>query len=133
MDATIKSVVVACTRDSDAGTSRFPEIVARLAAAGVERYHADLVRAEKTYYLPNGDSEVVPDAALHVAPALAFTAAGVDAAVRASQAGSIDYREFCRRIAAAGCTGYFVSLSGRRALYYGRTGETHVEPFPGTP
>lgn len=132
MDAAIKSVVVDCTRDSDAGTSRFPEIVARLVAAGVERYHADLVRAEKTYYLPSGESEVVPDQALHVAPALAFSAAGVDAAVRASQAGAIDYREFCRRIAAAGCTGYFVSLGGRRALYYGRTGETHVEPFPGT-
>jgi uncharacterized protein YbcV (DUF1398 family) len=132
MDAAIKSVVLACTRDSDAGTSRFPEIVARLVTAGVERYHADLIRAEKTYYLPSGESEVVPDAALQVAPALAFTAGGVEAAVRASQAGSIDYREFCRRVAAAGCAGYFVSLSGRRALYYGRTGETHVELFPGT-
>lgn len=131
MDAAIKSIVAECTRDSDAGTSRFPEIVARLMAAGVERYHADLIRAEKTYYLPNGESEVVPDAALHVAPAVAFTGADVDAAVRASQAGSIDYREFCRRIATAGCAGYFVSLSGRRALYYGRTGETHVELFPG--
>jgi uncharacterized protein YbcV (DUF1398 family) len=132
MDAAIKSVVIDCTRDSDTGASRFPEIVARLLAAGVERYHADLVRAEKTYYLPSGESEVVPDPALRVAPALAFSAAGVDAAVRASQAGAIDYREFCRRIAAAGCAGYFVSLSGRRALYYGRTGETHVEPFPAT-
>jgi len=131
MDAAIKSVIVDCTRASDAGTLRFPDIVGRLVAAGVERYHADLVRAEKTYYLPSGESEVVPDAALQVAPALAFAAAGVDAAVRASQAGSIDYREFCRRIAAAGCTGYFVSLAGRRAVYYGRTGETHVEPFPG--
>ncbi len=30
----------------------------------------------------------------------------------------------------AGCAGYFVSLIGRRAVYFGRTAETHVEPFP---
>jgi hypothetical protein len=29
-------------------------------------------------------------------------------------------------------TGYLVSLLGKRALYYGRTGETHTEYFPGT-
>jgi len=65
-------------------------------------------------------------------PARAFSAAGVDAAVRAIQAQKIQYREFCERIAAAGCVGYTVSLTGRRAVYYGRTGESHVEMFPGT-
>lgn len=29
-----------------------------------------------------------------------------------------------------GCVGYHVSLAGRRAVYYGRSGETHVEQFP---
>ena len=129
MNAEIESVVIACTRDSDAGTSSFPEIVARLAAAGVERYHADLVRAEKTYYLPNGDSAVVPDAALRSTPALAFTAAGVDAAVRASQAGSIDYREFCRRIAAAGCTGYLVARDGVTVHHAGDVDMSTYEVF----
>jgi uncharacterized protein YbcV (DUF1398 family) len=42
----------------------------------------------------------------------------------------IDYHAFCERIAAGGCVGYFVSLAGRRALYYGRTGDTYIEPFP---
>jgi hypothetical protein len=27
---------------------------------------------------------------------------------------------------------YLVSLLGKRALYYGRTGENHTEYFPGT-
>jgi uncharacterized protein YbcV (DUF1398 family) len=31
----------------------------------------------------------------------------------------------------AGCVSYFVSLAGRRAVYYGRTGDEHVEWFPG--
>ena len=30
----------------------------------------------------------------------------------------------------AGCAGYLVSFPGRRAVYFGRTGETHVELFP---
>lgn len=37
---------------------------------------------------------------------------------------------FCRKVAAAGCAGYVVSFPGRRAVYMGRTGETHVETFP---
>ncbi len=40
------------------------------------------------------------------------------------------YRGFCEKAAAAGCAGYLVSFSGRRALYFGRDGATHVEPFP---
>jgi hypothetical protein len=37
---------------------------------------------------------------------------------------------FCERVVVAGCAGYIVSFSGRRALYVGRTAETHVEHFP---
>ena len=64
-------------------------------------------------------------------PRARFSAAGVDAAVRDIQAGKIQYRAFCARIAEAGCEGYHVSLAGRRAVYYGRTGDCHVEWFPG--
>jgi uncharacterized protein YbcV (DUF1398 family) len=64
-------------------------------------------------------------------PAGEFSAAGVDAAVRDIQVGKIQYRTFCARIAAAGCVGYHVSLAGQRAVYYGRTGDCHVEWFPG--
>ena len=63
--------------------------------------------------------------------ALKFSAEGVEKAVRAIQRQQIAYREFCRLIADAGCVGYFVSLAGRRAVYYGRTGDEHVEWFPG--
>ena len=37
---------------------------------------------------------------------------------------------FCAKVMAAGCAGYIVSFSGRRAVYFGRTAETHVEYFP---
>jgi uncharacterized protein YbcV (DUF1398 family) len=131
MDSHAKDVVREMTRASDEERITFPEVVGALTKAGVERYHADLVCASKTYYMPDGSFETTACHATDAA-APAFSAAGVDAAVRAVQAQRIRYREFCRQIAAAGCVGYFVTLAGRCAVYYGRGGETHVERFPGT-
>jgi len=130
MEASARNAMLDCTRLSDQEQESFGQIVGRLRAAGIERYHADLRRAEKIYYMPDGASLAVPADPVEVPFAEAFSAAGVDAAVRAIQAGAIRYKEFCDRIAAAGCVGYFVSLAGRRAVYYGRSGESHVELFP---
>lgn len=132
MKPEIRQVVEACSAASQSGSLKFPQIVAALMQAGVERYMADLHRGETIYYMPDGASHVVPNAALSSRPALAFSAVGVEQAVRDSQAGRIDYHSFCARIAAAGCVSYLVTLAGRRAVYYGRGGESHVELFPGT-
>jgi uncharacterized protein YbcV (DUF1398 family) len=131
MNPSIRDVVLECTRASDEERVTFPEVVKKLIDAGVERYHADLLRSEKTYYLPSGESEVVPNHAVSFVPSQEFSAQGVDAAVRAIQAGKIRYKTFCERVAAAGCVGYFVSIAGKRAVYYGRSGDSHVEWFPG--
>jgi uncharacterized protein YbcV (DUF1398 family) len=118
------------TEASDAERVAFPQVVQMLAAAGVERYHADLVASTKTYYMPDGAFESLRCHSV-APPAANFEAKGVEAAVRAIQAQTIKYREFRDRIAAAGCVGYFVTLAGGRAVYYGRTGDEHVEWFPG--
>ena len=60
MDAAISHVVRGCSRASDENSESFPVVVGKLMEAGIERYHADLVRSEKTFYLPNGWSETVP-------------------------------------------------------------------------
>lgn len=130
MQADILAVLEECTKGSDEERLTFPEVVGKLMAAGVERYDADLQRSEKTYYLPDGQSEVLPAHRISETPAKDFDARGVDAAVRAIQAGQIKYIEFCERIMRAGCVSYTVSLAGRRAVYYGRTGEAHIEHFP---
>lgn len=130
MQETVKSVIEACTRGSDEERMSFPEVIQNLHAVGVERYHADLVRGEKTFYLPAGDSIVVEAAPLHSQPASAFSATDTQAAVRAIQGQQIGYKEFCERIAAAGCTSYIVSLVGRRVVYFGRSAESFVEPMP---
>jgi len=113
------------------GLIHFGQVVERLLAAGFERYHADYSRGELTYYTPEGDSCVVdmPHDSQRIAPE--FQPALVAAAVQQSQRGEIMYPEFTRQALAAGCVGYFVQLTGRRVQYFGRTGDMHVEWFPG--
>ena len=130
MNANVKAVMEECSKGSDEERLSFPDVVKKLADAGVERYHADLCRSEKTYYLPDGSSHVVTSPQHAAGPAHNFSPASISAAVRAIQAGKIGYREFCARIAAAGCAGYFVTLAGRRAVYYGRSGDEFIEWFP---
>jgi uncharacterized protein YbcV (DUF1398 family) len=130
MQADVVDTMRECTQASDQERISFGEVVMKLNKAGAERYHADLLRAEKIYYLPSGESLRVEAAPVDATPAQAFAADGVATAVRAIQLQKIQYREFCERIARAGCVGYMVSLTGRRAVYYGRTGDSYVEPFP---
>lgn len=136
MDAAVIATMQQCTDRSLAGTIPFPEVVARLAAIGCESYRADLYRHEKIYFLPNGESYVreMPglDSAEFSGSGIAqdFAPAAIVAALRAVQGGEIDYRTFLARIAAAGTVAYSVHIRGRRAIYFGRTGEFHVEDFP---
>lgn len=132
MDVNVKSVVAECSKASEENRMSFPEVVKKLMDANVESYFADFRRATKTYYLPNGESIEVPAEKLAGQAAMKFEPAGVEAAVREAQANGPDYtyRGFCEKVLAAGCVGYIVSLAGRRAVYLGRTAETHVELFP---
>lgn len=58
----------------------------------------------------------------------------VKSAIREAQAlvPGDTYIGFCDNVMRAGCAGYLVSFPGRCVLYFGRTGETHTEYFPGT-
>jgi uncharacterized protein YbcV (DUF1398 family) len=131
MDTETRNVLSECTRASDEGSMNFPAVVAKLVHAGVERYHTDLLRGERIYYLPNGESEVTPMHRPEASVAASFVPNAIVTALRAVQAGTATYKEFCEDIMAAGCVGYIVSMAGRRAVYYGRTGESYVESFPG--
>jgi uncharacterized protein YbcV (DUF1398 family) len=123
----LNKIVTECSRRSDDSSMSFGEVLQKLMAAGIERYHQDFMRAERTYYLSDGDSAVVAHELAHPVPAKDFSSAGVEAAVRAVQSGAINYKQFCERVTAAGCVGYFVSIVGKRVVYYGRTCDSHVE------
>jgi uncharacterized protein YbcV (DUF1398 family) len=118
------------TRGSDNGSLTFPQVLEKLAGVGIEAYLCDLRSAIKTYYMPDGDNVVIHEDAAKTPIAERFDSARVSAAVRQSQRNEHTYRDFCRKIAEAGCAGYIVTLLGRRAVYFGRDGEVYTEYFP---
>lgn len=122
--------VYACVWASSTGEMAFPQIVGRLAEIGVERYHADYTRLEQTFYFADGDSLVAAIPYEDSSIGAEFSKSDIEAAVRQSQRNEHKYADFLRKTMAAGCVGYFVHITGRHAVYLGRRGETHVEPFP---
>lgn len=114
------------------GTITFGEVVKELSAIGVESYDADLVRMEKTYYMPDGKTHVEKLRVEDLAIARDFSEEAVVAAIRSIQRQEINYVEFLSRILKAGTTRYIVFLAGKKAIYYGRKGEFHIENFPNT-
>lgn len=135
MDAGKAEVAQRCLEGAENNTMTFPEIVALLMATGFESYIVDLRRGTATYYLPDGDSVELETHQIDGAVSAGFDVTTLQAAIREAQAlaPGYTYRGFCAKAKQAGCAGYLVSFSGRRAVYFGRTAETHVEPFPPTP
>lgn len=127
-----KAVALACLRGAEDNSIGFPESCTRLFQAGIERYAVDFARSTRTYYLPDGTSATFDTHKTESPIGEAFDVAAIKAAIREAQANGPDYTyaEFCEKAVRAGCAGYLVSFSGRRAVYSGRTGETHVEQFP---
>ena len=131
MTPTQENAVQSCLRGVENDTMTFPEIVQTLTRQGFESYAIDFRRGRATYYLPDGQSVEYPThAAISVAEN--FDAGAIQAAIREAQqlVPGYTYNGFCRKVAKAGCAGYVVSFAGRRAVYMGRTAETHVEHFP---
>jgi uncharacterized protein YbcV (DUF1398 family) len=131
MTQTQVKAVEECARLSAEGAIHFGEVIQRLVANDIERYHADYSCDETTYYAASGGSCIVQIAVEHGEIAQPFSAAGVESAVRQSQRGEIRYPEFTRQAVAAGCVGYFVLIAGKCVQYFGRRGEIHTEWFPG--
>lgn len=121
-----------CLDGAERGGMSFPQIVGRLIEAGFESYSVDFRRATAAYYLPDGQGiELACHAGAEpVAPD--FDVAAIRAAIGEAQAliPGYTYNGFCDKVRRAGCAGYMVSFPGRRAVYFGRTAETHVELFP---
>ncbi len=132
MDAHLTEIVQTCLNGAENNSMTFPQIVGTLMEAGFESYTMDFRRATATYYLPDGDSVVLPTHRTAVPIAAALDVAAVQAAIGEAQrlVPGYTYAGFCSKVMAAGCVGYVVSFSGRRAVYLGRTAETHVEHFP---
>jgi uncharacterized protein YbcV (DUF1398 family) len=115
-----------------AGTMSFPEVVGKLLAAGVEYYLVDYVGMRKSFYGATGDLVVTP-INYEGLPAVAaeFSVEKLRANILDSQRNGQKYRDFTRRAMEAGVQSYFAFLRGKRVTYLGRTGDQHIEWFPG--
>jgi uncharacterized protein YbcV (DUF1398 family) len=131
MDARLTTLARTCLKASHDGGMSFPRIVAALHEGGFESYLVDFRRGVQIDYLPDGDGVELPSFRPD-AIAAALDPAALETAIREAQANvaGYTYEGFCRKAAAAGVAGYIVSFSGRRAVYFGRDGAFHVEPFP---
>lgn len=116
-----------------AGTISFPEVVGNLLRAGVGFYHVDYLARQKSFYSTDGSAVVVTPIDYEGLPNVAaeFDFAAVKAAILDSQRHGQRYRDFTRRVMAAGVQGYFAFLYGKRVTYLGRQGDQHTEWFPG--
>jgi len=132
MDDRKRTVAQACLAGAEDNSMTFPQIVGTLMREGFEGYAIDFRRSLVTYYLADGDSFEAPTHKTDGPVALSFDAARIQAAIKEAQqlAPGYTYLGFCKKVVSAGCAGYIVSFSGRRALYIGRSAETHVERFP---
>lgn len=134
MNTNWQNVARATLEGSESGTMTFPQSTRMLTEAGFEGYGVDFRRSTRTYYMPDGEA-IELEMERTLAPVAArFDPAAIKAALREAQAlvPGYTYKGFCAKVVAAGCAGYLVSLAAKRVLYYGRTGETHTEYFPGT-
>ncbi len=132
MDTRSIQVAEACLRGAESNTLTFPEIVGRLMQDGFESYSIDYRRAKAIYYRPDGDSVELPTHRIDTPVAENFDAPAIQAAIREAQqlVPGYTYSGFCKKVMHAGCAGYCVSFTGRRAIYHGRTAALHIEHFP---
>jgi uncharacterized protein YbcV (DUF1398 family) len=132
MDDQRKLLAEKCIRGAETNTMTFPQIVSELSHGGFESYSIDLRRGTATYYLPDGDSIELTVKAPEAKIASSFDGSAIQAAIREAQqqVSGYTYTGFCNKAALAGCASYFVSFSGRRVVYLGRTGDLHVEMMP---
>lgn len=122
-------VIKECTSLSLAEQITFPEVVMKMAEAGVERYIADLVGKKKFSYGKHGETHIGDLAFEDIAIPEQLDTAAVKQTIVDIQQGRIKYQTFLRRIMQAGCAHYEVFITGGRAIYFGRNGVQHMEEF----
>lgn len=130
MEISIRNIIEQCASQSFEGSISFGQVIGDLMQAGVESYHADYRQPSTTYYLPTDEnlSLVLTVPALQISNE--FDKDALQNAIRGAQRGEVRYPQFIELSMKAGCVGYIAWIKGRHVTYYGRKGETHIEPFP---
>ena len=132
MNKDIITIIEQSTQESFKETGSFPERVKTLIDAGIERYYADLIGRQTTYYATDGSMHTskMPYPNPPIRGSI-FSERDVIEALRTIQRGEISYSEFLNRIIKGGTVNYTVFLLGKQVHYVGAKGEIYIERFPG--
>lgn len=126
------AIILEAAQGTLSGALSFPEVVGKLLSAGVEYYHVDYVGLRKSFYGANSEIAVTPINYEGLPPVAAeINFEKLRANILDSQRNGQKYRDFTRRAMEAGVQGYFAFLRGKRVTYLGRSGDQHIEWFPG--
>jgi uncharacterized protein YbcV (DUF1398 family) len=125
-----KQVIQELAMATQQGKMTFPHVVKGLLEVGVESYLVDFAARQKTHYLEDGTTHIVPMILNPEPIAPEFNSIDLVAAIRGAQADTVRYPEFVKRSTAAGVIGYWAFLTGKKVIYFGRRGEQHIEEFP---
>jgi uncharacterized protein YbcV (DUF1398 family) len=129
MDADAVTSLAKATLD---GSLSFPQIVGELITQGVEYYHVDYASKSFTFYSAAG-ATITAALPFEGLPSISqdWNRNALKEAIIDSQQNGQKFSQFCARAMSAGVQGYFAFLRGRRVTYLGRSGDQHVEWFPG--
>jgi uncharacterized protein YbcV (DUF1398 family) len=130
MDSLTRRTIQEAVDGSSEGRLHFGQVVGLLAQARVESYVVDYRTRRTTFYMSDDETLAIDLQVPEVPVAQVFDAEAIKAAIRGAQKGVVKYPEFKRLSCAAGCIGYTVWIAGKHVSYFGRKGETHIEPFP---
>lgn len=132
MSQILEKIALQCLNGAENNTMSFPEILSILKGAGFDGYMVDFRRKSATYYMCEGGCIDLPITISDLTVAELFQVKLIQNAIHEAQqmVDDYSYRGFCQKVTTGGCAGYIVSLSGERAVYFGRSGEMHTEYFP---
>ena len=125
-----KQVIHELAMATQQGKMTFSEVVKGLLEVGVESYLVNFATMQKTHFLSDGATHMVPMILDHGPVAAEFDSGAIVAALSDAQADVIRYPEFVKRVVSAGVIGYWAFLTGKKVIYLGRKGEQYIREFP---
>ncbi len=131
MDGAVRQVIEQSNRDAFAGVIGFGSEMGSLMQVGVESYHVDYLVAATTYYMPDGETCILPMTVPAVAIPRIVDKPALLLAIRRAQNGEIKFPQFVAQSMASGCVGYVVWITGQHVGYLGRKGVALIDPFSG--
>jgi uncharacterized protein YbcV (DUF1398 family) len=115
-------------RRANEGKFRYPAYATLLVGAGVSSYTVDVATRQTEYFGKKGEKHTETGGTQR-AIAATYDASALDAAIKLSQRGEIEYPEFMDKLAAAGVATYEARVGERVVVYEGH-GKQFMEAIP---